>query len=152
MKTVFLILLFVSIEVMSAERPNCWYPSSTTKDQLEGYIEIGLAIVSAEAISDSQITENQSRTEFNVKQVWKGSAGIQHPRVVVYTDFPHTLNYSKGEDYLLYMTFGGARRLSTNVCMGTKRIDKVTDKEWELIHKIPNKNQNEMDGSIEPPL
>lgn len=144
MKSFCMLITFLFFTSVEAVEPSCQYFGPTEREQLEGQIGSALDILLAEAISESVLVGDSSRTKFKVKKRWKEhSARIVRSEIVVDTRYPNTIQYEKGEFYLLYTTFSpGSHLFYTNVCMGTKKTKDVSQLEWELNRKIPNKLKN----------
>lgn len=136
--TAFL-LLFLSFSGYAKE-PSCEYFGPTLEEQVFGYISSGIAIVTATAISESYTSGEGSITKFRIREIFKEqTGGLVSSEVNVFTYYPRTLKYSKGEIYLMYLTYGGMRQLQTNICMGTKRLSEASKEELQIINEIPNK-------------
>jgi len=106
-----------------------------------------LAIVTAESISDSSIKGDVSITTFERKKTWKDQMSMGSSNILrVRTRFPETLKYIKGETYMLYLTYAGSF-LFTNVCLGTKNIENVSEIEMELLNKYLTSSKTAAFGS-----
>jgi len=113
---------------------------STEKGQISGYIDLGEAIISAGVISDSVTSESdvisshKSITKFSIKKIWKDQVGLPTSEIEVYTYYPEQIDYSRGKDYLLYLSYSfSSGTFITNVCVGTKNIKDASKLEFNLL-------------------
>ncbi len=144
MKVLFL-LLFPCITV--AGQPSCQTYGKTERSQLSGSMDASLAIVTAESISDSYISNGVSVTTFERKKIWKDQMSMGSSNILkVRTRYPETLIYSKGETYILYLTYAGSS-LFTNICLGTKNIENISKVEMELLTKYLTSSKTAAFGS-----
>ncbi len=138
MKIVALILSLFGHSWVLANGPSCQTFESSKEGFYLQYVEVGLAIVTAEAISESYLSGEESVTQFRVMRKWKDQIGLDlSNNITVYTRYPKTLKYEKGQQYLLYLTDSG-RLFTTNICMGTRNVKDVSELRWKYLNEIPH--------------
>jgi len=140
-----LVFSFLSLLVSNAHsggeaKPDCQIYGSTVKDQIMGYIDSRQSIVSAKATSASVTSDDRSITNFSIEKVWRDQIGLPEKNIEVHTYYSKSIDYSVGEEYLLYLGYEDASgNFMTNVCLGTKSIKDVSKLEFDLLEELTEK-------------